>query len=100
MKDENEEEDKAYLIKDQEENQEEVKVRADEGEMPLLERVLSGFQTNEDEQNQIIKVCRLIGSVEEENTFAPFFPSELHENEPQKNHKHLSPFLTYQGPLL
>ena len=35
----NEEEEKAYLIKDQEENQEEVKVRAYEGEMPLLERV-------------------------------------------------------------
>ena len=100
IEEENEEEENAYLIKDQEENQEEVKLRADEREMPLLERVLSGFQTNENEQNQIIKACSLIISEEEENTLAPFFLSELHENKPQKNHKHLSPFLTCQGPLL
>jgi len=46
---ENEEEEKAYFMKGQEENQEEVKVRADEGEMLLLERVSSGFQGDDDE---------------------------------------------------
>jgi len=49
MEEGNEEEKKAYLITDQEENQEEVKVRPEVGEMPRLERVLSGFQTYEDE---------------------------------------------------
>jgi len=42
----------------------------------------------------------LIIGGDEENNSAAFFPSELHENKPQKNHKYLSHFLTYQGLLL
>ena len=90
----NEEKRRAYLEENQEENLEEVEERDEEGEMLLLEKVLSGFQADEDKQSKTIKVCSLIIRGEKENTLAPFSPSKLYESKPQKNHQHLTPFIT------
>jgi len=55
MEEENEEEQKAYFIKFQKENQEEDEKRAKEGEKPLLERVSSDYQTDEDELEETLE---------------------------------------------
>jgi len=90
MEEENEEEDKAYLIKDQKENQEEDEKRADEGEKPLLERVSSKFQTNEDELEETLEKILVEANKGDMLT--------LNTHHPPRNHEHLSLPTTFHEP--
>ena len=82
MEEGNEEEDKAYLIKDQEENQEEDEKRDDEGEKPLLERVSSNVQTNEEELEETLEEILVEANKGDMLT--------LNTHHPPRSHEHLS----------
>jgi len=79
---ENQEEKKMQLVEEPKENQEEDEKRADEGEKPLLERVSSKFQTNEDELKETLEEILVETNKGDMLT--------LNTHHPPRSHEHLS----------
>ena len=87
MEEQSDEEQKASLVKIQKENLEEDEGRAKEGEMPLLERVSSAFQTSEDELEETLE--ETVVEANEGHMLT------MDTNHPPRSQKHVSLFLTF-----